>query len=70
MYDEEVRKLVYKNGAAYPDPTAGNAIREADKAPEHVKWFRRIVKEIASLVGLEVTGRIQVKDKQTGREYR
>lgn len=62
--------MVHKNGEGYPDPTAGTAIREADKAPEHVKWFCRTVKEIASLIGLEVTGRIQVKDKQTGREYR
>lgn len=62
--------MLYKNGSGYPDHTAGDAIREADKLPEHVKWFLRTVKEIASLIGMEVTGRIQVKDKQTGREYR
>lgn len=62
--------MVHKNGEGIPDPTAGKAIQAADRPPEHVKWFFRTVKEIASLIGLEVTGRIQVKDKQTGREYR
>lgn len=62
--------MLYRNGEGIADPTAGKAIKEADRPPEHVRWFCRTAKEIASLVGLEVTGRIQVRDKQTGREYR
>lgn len=30
-----------KNKEGYPDPTAGRAIREADRPPEHVVMFRR-----------------------------
>lgn len=62
--------MIHKNGEGYPDPTAGSAIREADKPPEQVVWFVKTVKEMAKLFDLEVVGRVQVKDKKTGREYR
>lgn len=62
--------MLFKNGEGYPDPTAAGAIKEADKVPEQISWYIKTVKEIAGLIGLEVTGRIQVKDKKTGREYR
>ena len=62
--------MVHKNGEGYSNHTAGDTIQDADKPPEHVRWFLRTVKEIDSLIGLEVTGRIQVKDKHTGRIYR
>lgn len=62
--------MIHKNREGYPDPTAAEAIREADRPPEHVTWFIRTVKSIAALVGLEVIGRIQVRDTDTKREYR
>ena len=62
--------MIFKNKEGYPDPTAASAIKEADKPPEHVAWFIRTVKSIAALVDLEVVGRIHIKDKSTGREYR
>ena len=67
---KESERMLHKNKEGYPDPTAADAIQEADRPPEHVCWFIRTVKSIASLVDLEVTGRIWVKDKKTGREYR
>lgn len=62
--------MIHKNREGYPDPTAAGAIRAADRPPEHVTWFIRTVKSIAALVGLEVIGRIQVRDTDTKREYR
>lgn len=61
--------MIYKNKEGYPDPTAGDAIQQADRPPEHVTWFIKTVKSIAALVDLEIVGRIRVKDKDTGREY-
>lgn len=60
---------MHKNGEGYPDPTAGKAIREADKPPEAVSWLVKTYKELASLLGYEITGRIHFRDKKTGREW-
>ena len=35
-----------KNKEGYPDPTAGRAVREADRPPENVVMFRRMIKSI------------------------
>ncbi|HIT63003.1 MAG TPA: hypothetical protein IAC37_00900 [Candidatus Ventrimonas merdavium] len=59
-----------KNHEGYPDPTAGDAIREADRPPEHVETAIRRMKVIAGWHGLEVVGRIWLRDPKTGREYR
>lgn len=58
-----------KNGEGYPDPTAAEAIDEADRTPERITWFIKTVKSIAALVDLEVISRIQIRDKSTGRKY-
>lgn len=62
--------VIHKNKEGYPDPTAAGAIREADKTPEIVNWFVKTVRDLAKLFDLEIIGRIQVRDKKTGREYR
>lgn len=59
-----------RNGEGYPDPTPGRAIHEADKPPEIVTWYIKMVKDLARLFGLEIIGRIQVRDVKTKREYR
>ena len=61
---------MHKNYEGYPDPTAGDAIREADRPPEHVETVIRRMKVIAGWHGLEVIGRIWLRDPETGREYR
>ena len=59
-----------KNGEGYRDPTASDAIREADQPPKHVKAAVSRMKMIARWHGLEVTNRIWLKDTKTGREWR
>lgn len=65
----ENKTLRRKNGEGYPDPTASEAIDEADRIPERITWFIKTVKSIAALVDLEVISRIQIRDKSTGRKY-
>ena len=59
--------MAYKNREGYLDPTAGDAIREADKQPELVSWYIKMIKDLANLFDLEVIGYLHVKDKKTGR---
>lgn len=59
-----------KNKEGYPDPTASTAIRAADRQPEKVTRVIELMKYIAEWSGFEVTNRIWLRDKETGREHR
>lgn len=61
---------MHKNSEGYSDPTAGKAISSADKPPEAVLWLIKTFKEIASLMGYEIVGRVTLRDKKTKREWR
>lgn len=61
---------MYKNSEGYSDPTAGQAITEADTPPKTVSELVKAFKSIAGLAGYEITNRIWLKDKETGREWR
>lgn len=60
----------YKNGEGYPDHTAGKAIKNADKTPDRIMDVINLMKHCASVAGLEVVGRIVLKDRTTGKEWR
>lgn len=67
-----------KNSEGYADPTAGQAwgnMRRAEKQQEAerltaISNLIPVIKQTAELVGFEVVGRITLKDKTTGKEYR
>lgn len=68
----------YRNKEGYPDPTAGEAIGTVAKE-EGIEQRERnaavtsliaMLKQIISLAGFELVGRIVLKDKETGKEYR
>lgn len=67
-----------KNAEGYPDPTAGSAWRNIRKEENRREAERiavisnliPIMKQTAELAGFEVVGRIVLKDKRTGKEYR
>ena len=61
---------MHKNKEGYPDPTAGDAISAADKAPDNISWMVNLFKEIASQLGFEIVGRITFRDRNTGRDWR
>ena len=61
---------MYKNHEGYTDNTAGQAIQDADRPPDNVREVIRLMRNFASLCGYEVVGRITLRDKETGREWR
>lgn len=69
---------MYKNTESYPDPTAGAACANIEREQRQQEAKRLtaisrlipILKRTAELVGFEVVGRITLRDKETGREYR
>jgi len=69
---------MYKNQEGYPDPTAGaaySAIRQEERKREAdclaaISALIPIMKGAAELAGFEVVGRITLKDKTTGKEYK
>lgn len=66
--------MTYRNNEGYRDPTAGEAagtvVKEEKKRNEAVTSLITILKQIISLTGFELVGRIVLKDKETGKEYR
>lgn len=61
--------MSHKNKEGYPDPTAGEAIRAADKPPEAITWMVKLFKDIAWMLGFEITSWIKFRDRTTGREW-
>lgn len=67
-----------KNSEGYSDPTAGvawNNIRKGERQKEAerlavISDLIPVLKQTAGLAGFEVVGRITLKDKETGKEYR
>ena len=66
------------NSEGYPDPTAGTAwnnMRREERRQENerlsmISILIPVMKQTAELAGFEVVGRITLKDKATGKEYR
>lgn len=69
---------MYRNQEGYPDLTAGaaySAIRQEERQREAdrlsaISALIPVIKGAAELAGFEVVGRITLKDKTTGKEYR
>ena len=67
-----------KNSEGYPDPTTGTAwnnMRREERRQENerlsmISSLIPVMKQTAELAGFEVVGRITLRDKETGREYR
>lgn len=68
--------MTYKNTEGYADPTAGAAIIQAEprlKKKEYnpeVTALVNILKQIIDIAGYEIVGRVTLRDKDTGKEYR
>ena len=70
---------MYKNAEGYSDPTPGEAMsnirreQRQQEAAERLAVISRLIpvmKQTAELAGFEVVGRITLKDKETGIEFR
>lgn len=60
----------YKNNEGYTDSTAGRAIHNAGKTPKHVLAVIEALRQVADVSGYEIQGRIWLKNKATGKEFR
>lgn len=58
------------NGEKYSDPTADHAVKNVMRTPDHVIKVINMMKSIAEFAGFEVVGRIHLKDRATGREWK
>lgn len=58
-----------KNSEGYLDPTAYEAIKDADEA-ERFNKFLKIIFYICELSGFRFEGRFTVVDKKTGRVWK
>lgn len=72
---KEVQNL-QKNGSGYKDLTAYNAIKNIDKESNHdtiddiSNPLIKATRAMFEAAGFEVVGRISLKSKRTGKEYR
>lgn len=67
-----------RNAEGYPDPTAGDAYKNIVKAERaadserlaKVSSLIPILRATAELAGFDIIGRIPLRDRETGKEYR
>lgn len=57
----------YKNSEGYSDPTAGKAMRSADRMPTHVYNVYSALNQVAGLHGFEIVG---LRDRKTKKEWK
>ena len=68
--------MTYKNTEGYAAPTAGAAIIQAAQKPKKKEYNPKvtalvnILKQIIDIAGYEIVGRVTLRDKDTGKEYR
>ncbi len=66
MNDKDLRK----NGEGYSDPTAYEAIKNADKEDEKFNKLLHTIFYLCELAGFQIQGRIVLLDKRTGKVWR
>lgn len=57
-----------RNSEGYYDPTASKAIRAADRPPEEVIMFRKMIKAMSVICHVRVLGKVTLVDKK-GRRW-
>jgi hypothetical protein len=58
----------YKNKEGYPDPTAARAIKAADRPPEEIIMFRKMIKALSVICHVRVLGKVTLVDRK-GRRW-
>ena len=72
---EKSERLDYRNPEGYPDPTPYHAIRnieypERDSADIQAYRLIKCLLVLLDINGYELVGRLNIRDKHTGREYK
>jgi len=58
------------NSEGYKNPTAEEAIRKTVQTPREIMQVINMMKAIAGVAGFDVIGRIQLRDRESGEEWR
>lgn len=64
-----MRNIDRYNQEHYPDPTAADTIDRSDRQPNRISEFIYFTKQHAEASGLEIVGRIKIRDKKSGKIY-
>ena len=59
-----------RNGSGYMDPTAYRALKNVSEDEKKVSKLVKTLQAVAHLAGYEIEGRIVLRDRKTGREWR
>ncbi len=73
--EEPTMRGDYFNSEGYPDPTAYSAMstikREENAALDYkVNFLIKVIKFIATEAGFDITNRIELRDRKTGRVFK
>ena len=60
----------FKNAEGYPDPTACEAVKNVDKEDERFHKLLHTIFYLCELAGFEISGRIVLVDKKSGKVWR
>lgn len=58
------------NSEGYPDPTAYALIEKENNLEYRVNTLIKVLKSVVALSGFELIARIEIRDKNSGREFR
>lgn len=64
------RNSIKYNGSGYYDPTAYEALKEADRLDQRIGMAYKIIKTTLDLAGLEIEGRLILREKETDDNIR
>lgn len=57
-----------KNAEGYPDPTAARAVKNADRPPENIVNFRKVMRELCKVCHVRILGKVTLVDER-GRRW-
>lgn len=68
------KNKMFYNGSGYPDPTAfygtKKIVQEEAAIEKKVHTLVNVIRDIANLAGFDVVGRIHLKHRKTGKEFK
>ncbi len=68
------KKGLYYNGSGCPDPTAYAAlnpiVKQDEELEKRTQHLIKVIKDMANLAGFDVIGRIRLKHRKSGREFK
>lgn len=70
MADKRTKENYLLNSEGYPDPTAYACIKKENNLEYRFNTLIKVLKSVISLSGFELISRIEIRDKNSGTEFR